>query len=459
MGRATVEPRAGNWRTYWRLGGRRHGAKQSTTWPTEDHAQRAARIAEAHNLNITRDKVYAAILGEDAVAPASTAPTVTEWFDTWLPSKTRITPGVRAGYRSQLDRRILPALGDHHLDELTGVHIGNWINSLRDQGLKNTTITRYYSLLHAGLEAAVAATVIDRNPCKETDFVRDQVDDDDTGDDEPVYLTGAEYALLRAAFRPTDRDVVDVLAFTGARWSEATALTVDDINADMGEVHIRRAWKFGGGGRRYLGPTKGRNRRTQTMPGHLADITRRLIKNQPKTAWLLRRPDGKALHYSNWYHRVWTPALIAAMRCPTHPPANRGARLDNGGQRGVCADHGGVRDDGQPCRARTLPGADRCHTHFGPPTDAVSTCDCPTRLRRRCTPHDLRHSHSAWLWSSGKVSPLAISRDLGHKQLSTTSNIYGGLMPETAGAIAGVLDEVARCLPADPPTSTDPEDG
>src|SRR5690606_14078631 len=107
-------------------------------------------------------------------------------------------------------------------------------------------------------------------------------------------------------------------------------------------------------------------------------------------------PRGGQIHYANFFHRRWLPALRAAMSCPAHP------------------------------RDRDEPG---------------STCDCPGVLRRRPTPHDLRHTHAAWLFSDPRVTPLAISRRLGHAQLATTSEIYGDLLPEAEGATIAALDD------------------
>jgi integrase len=45
---------------------------------------------------------------------------------------------------------------------------------------------------------------------------------------------------------------------------------------------------------------------------------------------------------------------------------------------------------------------------------------------RRPTIHDLRHSHASWLLAEGH-SLFAVSKRLGHKKMSTTSDLYGHL--------------------------------
>jgi integrase len=446
---ATIEQRGDSWRVYWRLGGR-GGAKQSTTWPTEAYAKQAADIAAAHRHAVTADWVYAQILGETETPEESSGPALSVWSAKWLAAKTRITPGTRAAYEAQLRERIFPwrpdgsddpILGDRPLDRITPTDIGQMLNDILATGLKRTTVTRYYSLLHGILDAAVREGLIDANPAAQTDWVRDQVAEDDTGEETQVRLTHDEYQILRAAFDPDDQPLIDTLAGTGARWSEATALAVEHLvpatARSLPKVRIWRAWKRDGRGGWYLGTTKGRRKREIGITGTLAEQLAKLAKGRPKDAFVHRAPEGGPVHYSNFLNRRWNPALLRAMRCREHPPPDRGAPRTGSAVR--CYDLGGVRDDGKPCGAWVMHGMDRCQTHVGPDPEAVSTCDCDGVLRKRPSPHDLRHTHAAWLFSTPGVTPLAISRRLGHAQLSTTSEIYGDLMPEAEDATVAAI--------------------
>lgn len=53
--------------------------------------------------------------------------------------------------------------------------------------------------------------------------------------------------------------------------------------------------------------------------------------------------------------------------------------------------------------------------------------------------HDLRHTHAAWLISSG-VGLTALQRRLGHSSIRVTSDVYGHLMPEVDDEIVTALD-------------------
>lgn len=469
---ASIEERGDGWRVYWRIGGR--GAqKQAATFHDPDDAARAKKLVEAHDGRITREAVYAAILDlEEDPGPASDKPTLREWVAEWLASRTRPSPNTLAYYRTQMEKRILPALGDKHLDLITGRDIGSFINQLRAEGLRETTITRYYAVLHAALRSATVSRdasgrrLLDANPCHETDFVRDQVAHDDDGSDDqpPVYLTPAQFRRLRSEFTQAYWPLLDALVGTGMRWSEATAAAVEAVTLTPAaggppSVAVSRAWKKDGKGGRYLGTTKGKKRRDVPLPGWLLPSAAALVAGRGGKEFLLltpgrvgrggKRAAGGPFEYSNFYHQVWRPAMLRAMRCPEHPPPDRGAQAPAGVVGVVCSDFGGTRDDGQPCGFKLAKGMTRCVWHMGPVVGAVSDCACPDVLHRPTTPHDLRHTYASWfLASGGQIREL--QELLGHESVTTTE-IYSGLQPGNEQVWADNLDRFWRdSLPSVP---------
>lgn len=59
------------------------------------------------------------------------------------------------------------------------------------------------------------------------------------------------------------------------------------------------------------------------------------------------------------------------------------------------------------------------------------------------TPHCLRHTCASLLVSGG-ADPVAVQRHLGHKDVTTTLNIYAGLFPNRLEEIAVALDAIYR---------------
>jgi len=62
-------------------------------------------------------------------------------------------------------------------------------------------------------------------------------------------------------------------------------------------------------------------------------------------------------------------------------------------------------------------------------------------LKPRPRPHDLRHTHAAWLLAAG-VPVHVVSRRLGHESIKTTVDVYGGLLPDAQVAAAAAADAV-----------------
>jgi integrase len=60
-------------------------------------------------------------------------------------------------------------------------------------------------------------------------------------------------------------------------------------------------------------------------------------------------------------------------------------------------------------------------------------------LCRRRHNHDLRHTCAALLIAAG-AHPKAIQEHLGHKDIQTTFNVYGHLLPSAQKALAKALD-------------------
>lgn len=481
---ASIERRGDSIRVYWRNGGR-GGKKEVVTWKAdqENEISQSKRIAEAHKHRIDADSVTAIVLGVKRPGPDPaeqppilTSPTVTEFVRRWLKSKTRITPGQRSTYRGQFDREILPHLGDTQVHEVSGTDVALILTGLQTR-MANTTVTRYFAAMHAMFAWAVVEGLRPDNPCRRTDFVRDVLRHDDASDwgEGHVYLEIWELDRIQRCAHPDARPLIEFLAGTGTRFSEATAVAVRavDLAGDPAReigprVRVHRAWKFAGKpdadgapepvivparrGKRgqstekaprwYLGTTKGKQRREINIGASVVAAIRPLVTDRPGDELLFRSPSGDRVDYGNWLERRWNPAVVAAMRCDAHPPPLRGRQVDACELAGpLCADNGGFNARGGPCRRRVQRGWNRCHDHKGPEPAAVSTCACPDVLRRRPTPHDLRHSHVAWLSADG-MTLHAISRRIGHHTTEITQHVYAGILPEVDARGGAVFDRV-----------------
>ncbi|MDR7322148.1 MULTISPECIES: tyrosine-type recombinase/integrase [Catenuloplanes] len=463
--RRSKDGKSGSYRVSWLFGGSRGGKTQTCTFTGLDKgalslANTAKELAEARRHRITSDEVYASVLGERK--KVSSTPLVRDWFEEWIGSRVRLSPRERRNYRSKFERRIAPLIGHLPVDQVTFVEIGKIINDLRvppvssgHKPLANTSVTRYYSVVFSLFKAAVARGHITVNPCLESGFVRNETDHDDEGTEHRFYLTEDQYQVLLSAFKPEDRIVIELLVGTGGRYSEVTALAVEDILAPTAtegpRIRFRRAWKESREkkGSWYLGPPKSRQRRTVGISMNLYEQLVDYVQGLPPEAFVVRARRGGPMRYQNWHTHIWKPAVLNARRCGLHPPPNQETRME--GSSGRCGDYGGIGAySGKPCNLSVVPGYNRCGRHFGPRADAVSTCGCPGVLPRNLNEHDLRHSHAGFLFANPTVTVNAISRRLGHGSIRTTVDIYGGLLPKAEQAAIDAITAATRSKPGRP---------
>jgi integrase len=231
---------------------------------------------------------------------------------------------------------------------------------------------------------------------------------------------------------------VEALLTTAGRFGEVTALQPRDLihptaRDPLPRLQIRRAWKRNEEGEYYLGTTKGRQRRQSAIDNDLFQMLLGLAADKAPDDLLFTAPRGGRIEYQNFLNRVWNPTIIAARRCPAHPPPPQASPLPE--RVGVCGDYGGIGNKtGKPCQKELARGLDRCAWHTGPVPTAISDCDCSSVLHRRPSIHDLRHTCTAWLFADPTVGPLYVSRYLGHASMEVTDKVYAGLVPHGEGA-------------------------
>ncbi|WP_203843567.1 tyrosine-type recombinase/integrase [Winogradskya humida] len=456
---ASIEERSSGVRVVWRLkrpGHPSHGRKQPIECHDLETAEKVASVVDAHRGNLTRSELEQMLWGDLSLEDEGI--TFSELAELWLPSKTRISPRTRDGYQGMLGFRILPAFGGKRVKPFAPADVSGFVNGMRAAGLSNKTITRHYSVINQTFRFGVKNGYLDTNPCDGTDFVWDQIADDDQGDEDHVYLTPDEYQLVHGSVSGSIQDFVEVLVASGVRFNEGTAFQPRDLipptrrNPEP-QLWVRRAWKLrkGPDGKRewYLGATKGRQRRRNTIDWALWELLLKLSEGRAPDDLIFTGPKGGRLDY-DWFEIRWNAGIVHAMRCPRHPPEAQGKQVADA--TGNCGDNGGLTQKGTACGHKLKPGWNRCSWHIAAPRDAVSNCDCSEVLHRRPTPHDLRHTCVAWMLEDPNVASTYVSRYVGHATNSVTDKVYAGLMPSgqksAASAIAKARGRATSAAPS-----------
>jgi integrase len=184
------------------------------------------------NYEETRRRVGARV---DVAGPAMTAG---EWLDRWLDGRRRIEETTRAGHAGCIRRDLRPHLGDVPLDELTADHIDAMLREIEARGISPASLHQVFAVLRAALNTAVKRRLIPFNPCT-------QVELPSAPTREAAFLEPDEVVrLLEAAEGDRDGIAFRVALLTGLRPGEVCGLKWEDVDWQVGRLHVRRQFVY-----------------------------------------------------------------------------------------------------------------------------------------------------------------------------------------------------------------------
>lgn len=269
---------------------------------------------------------------EAQVDSAPGMPTLAEFFPRYIEHRgLRCTPGTLAGYEAEAARTFLPRLGELPVDMIDRRTVAEWIRWQLQQPtarwraaaaraaaatpprpepplatVSPKTVRNAHALLSAVLGLAVQEGILPANPARGADLPDDDVEE------ERGIFSRAEWARFYAAMSESYQPLLIVLLVTGARWGEATALQVRDLDVAASVIHVRRAWKKGKEGAVLGVPKTARGRRTIMLPDWAVETLEPLAVGRAADEFLLTAPGGGVIHRTNFVERHWKPALAAA---------------------------------------------------------------------------------------------------------------------------------------------------
>lgn len=279
----------------WRVRYFHQGRRESETFITEAAAKSFRIHAEAAG-----GRPVGWTPGYGWESDHAAVPTLTAWAHQCIANRANANDGTRANYRRQWDRHIDPTLGGIRVDQLTPQRVKQWATKVR-ANVAPKTAWNLHGLLSSVLADAIAEGWLVTNPA------RGVMPSPGHPATEMVFLTHAEFATLLRRFPDREQSLVQLLAATGLRFSEATALRVRDV--DGSTLHIVRAWKRQAHGFAIGEPKTRRSRRSITITDDLAQTLATLTAGRDGDALLFTSPRGAAIRQSHWYDRVWRPVV------------------------------------------------------------------------------------------------------------------------------------------------------
>ncbi|MBF6174294.1 tyrosine-type recombinase/integrase [Nocardia blacklockiae] len=196
----------------------------------------------------------------------------------WYATKKLRKPKTVGGYRSLLDTLVLPRWKSVPLRDIEFEDIQEWVVKLSEsgsvrfegRGLSASRVTQSYQVLSQILRFAVKAKRLPVNPAEDVELPAATMS-------EKVYLTHVQVLRLGMA-AGRFRSLVLVLAYTGIRFGEATALRPVDIDLEARRIRIVRSATFVRGSGTVVSDTKNHTSRSVPVPGVLVKELERLLE-------------------------------------------------------------------------------------------------------------------------------------------------------------------------------------
>jgi integrase len=328
---------------------------------------------------------------------------IAEWRETW-----QLGPKTRVGYESIIAKHIKPRWGDTQTQAITPAALQKWTNDLAAIKQPNTVL-HVHSVMRSALDLAVTRHYIAANPAKA--IKPPSKSSRSSGRDRQLYLTAHELRTLVDAMPAPAQWRVPVLTagLCGLRANELWALTRADVDVLHAQLHVRHAFKDAAG-ELSVGLPKTYQRRKLSIPSPLlTELERALAVPGVRVRGVTRSPSPtRGAGY-------W--AIVDGELALTDD-ADSPARL-------LFTTKGGSPVSHNNFYGRT----------FKPTADQLWPAGHPLHGFRF---HDLRHTCAALsLASTGNLH--VVKERLGHTDIRTTINIYGGLLPSVDAALADNL--------------------
>ena len=284
--------KSGRFKVRFRL----HGVQSSETF---DSRQEARDFAKRLDLVGARDAVD--WLNEQE--QERRIPTLDRLAADHIEHLTGIERGTRVKYERLWAQTWGPEIGSVRSDRVTADDVRRAVNRLGER-YSAKSLQNQRGLLAAVLNRGVELGYLAKNPVKGIRLPRGREQERT----EMRIITPEEFALVEAAMDPHYRPLLRFLFGTGARWGEAVALTVADLQ--LPNVRIRRALKWSPDKNREVGPTKTkRSNRTVVLPVELVPDLAAACEGKAAGDLVFTSKRGSAVLHRTFWSRYWLPAV------------------------------------------------------------------------------------------------------------------------------------------------------
>jgi len=197
--------------------------------------------------------------------------TVAGFLNYWLENycKQNLAPNTIRGYRTNVEKHIIPYIGEIQLIKLSPKNIQDLYSKLLESGLSSTSVRYVHNNLHKALEYGVKLQALPRNPAE-------MVTPPKINRYEASTLTPEQVVQLLDACGEKEIFWPVLLAVTlGLRRGEALALRWEDVDLDAKQVYVHHSALCANLESFTISETKTKSsRRLLRLPDYVADVLR-----------------------------------------------------------------------------------------------------------------------------------------------------------------------------------------
>lgn len=228
--------------------------------------------------------------------------TVAAWMATWIERKSKppkaLKPQTLRGYRSKIDRYIVPSLGRHKLTDLRAHHIDAMYDGMRERDLAEATLRQTHAILKKALADARRKGLLNADPIANAD-----APETTTNDRQALTLAEGKAALTEAG----DDAIWWLGLFCGMRQGEVLGLRWQDIDWARGVLTIVQTLQTDTDGRLTFGTPKSKaGSRSWPMPPKVEARLKLhwIASGQPRDGLVFARLDSSPIrprdHWQAW---------------------------------------------------------------------------------------------------------------------------------------------------------------
>jgi integrase len=290
------------------------GKRYRVRYRKPDHSQttkrgfKTKREAEIYLATVELGKVSG-----NYIDPSQSRLTIGDLGEAWLSAQAHLKPSSVAVMESAWRLHVKPSWGSVQVGEVRHSDVQLWVQNLAAggtgrKGPKSATLVhRAFGVLSSILEIAVRDRRIGSNPAKDVGLPR-------RVGRPHRYLTHTQVHLLAEACKDHGT-LIRLLAYTGLRWGEATALTRRDLEPVRRRIVVERNAVYVNG-QTIVGTPKTYQQRVVPYPEFLAAALQEVATTRADNELLFPGPLGGYLETPTMRQKSWFDKALEEAKLP-----------------------------------------------------------------------------------------------------------------------------------------------